>query len=160
MMFVELGCNYVGECMQIWQDSSSNILSSRIATIKTKLPKILEACNSNARGIEQLNAHVELFMIKLLAQSNAGLLGASLTSQGSIAGTIELATHTVEVQTTAKCIELGEGHGIECPIEMQPSIKPIRLLKGMPLKTRAKLNMGILAILQRCTFELSFTDEN
>ncbi len=67
MMFVELGCNYVGECMQIWQDSSSTILSSRIATIETKLPEILEACNSNARGIEQLNAHVELFMTKLLA---------------------------------------------------------------------------------------------
>jgi len=67
MMFVELGCNYVGECMQIWQDSSSTIFSSRIATIETKLPEILEACNSNARGIEQLNAHVELFMTKLLA---------------------------------------------------------------------------------------------
>ena len=97
MMFVELGCNYVRECMQIWQDSSSTILSSRIATIETKLPEILEACNSNARGIEQLNAHVELFMTKLLAQSNAGVLGASLTSQGGIAGTTELATHTVEV---------------------------------------------------------------
>jgi len=67
MMFVELGCNYVRECMQIWQDSSSTILSSQIAAIETKLPKILEACNSNVQGIEQLNAHVELFMTKLLA---------------------------------------------------------------------------------------------
>jgi hypothetical protein len=67
MMFVELGCNYVQECMQIWQDSSSTIISSRIAAIETKLPEILEACNSNAWGIEQLNAHVELFMTKLLA---------------------------------------------------------------------------------------------
>jgi hypothetical protein len=68
MMFVELGCNYVQECMQIWQDSSSTILSSQIAAIETKLPEIVEACNSNARGIEQLNVHVELFMTKLLAQ--------------------------------------------------------------------------------------------
>jgi hypothetical protein len=41
--------------------------SSRIATIERKLSEILEACNSNARGIEQLNAHVELFMTKLSA---------------------------------------------------------------------------------------------
>jgi hypothetical protein len=94
MMFVELGCNYVGECMQIWQDSNSTILSSRIVAIETKLPEILEACISNAQGIEQLNAHVELFMTKKLAQSNAGVLGASLTSQGGITRTIELATHT------------------------------------------------------------------
>jgi hypothetical protein len=67
MMFVELGCNYVGECMQIWQDSNSTILSSQITVIETKLPEILKAYNSNARGIEQLNAHVELFMTKLLA---------------------------------------------------------------------------------------------
>jgi len=67
MMFVELDCNYVGGCMQIWQDSSSTIISQRIVAIETKLPEILEACNSNARGIEQLNAHVELFMTKLLA---------------------------------------------------------------------------------------------
>jgi hypothetical protein len=52
--------------MQIWQDSSSTILSSRIVAIETKLLEILEACNSNARGIEQLNVHVELFMKKLL----------------------------------------------------------------------------------------------
>jgi hypothetical protein len=97
MMFVELGCNYVGECVQIWQDSSSTILSSRIAAIETKLLEILETCNSNARGIEQLNVHVELFMNFFLAQSNARVLGASLTSQGGIAGTTELATHTVEV---------------------------------------------------------------
>jgi hypothetical protein len=62
-------------------------------------------------------------MTKLLAQSNAGVLGVSLTSQGNIAGTTELATHTVDVQTARKCTELREGHGIECPIEMQPSIK-------------------------------------
>jgi hypothetical protein len=55
-------------------------------------------------------------MTKLLAQSNAGMLGASLTSQGGIAGTTELATDTVDVQTTTKCTELGEGHGIECPV--------------------------------------------
>jgi hypothetical protein len=97
MMFVELGCNYVGECVQIWQDSSSTILSSRIAAIETKLLEILETCNSNARGIEQLNVHVELFMNFFLAQSNARVLGASLTSQGGIAGTTELATHTVEM---------------------------------------------------------------
>jgi len=30
----------------------------------------------------------------------------------------------------------------------------------MPLKTRVELNMGILAILQRCTSELSSIDEN
>jgi hypothetical protein len=142
MMFVELGCNYVGECMQIWQDSSSTILSSRIATIETKLPEILEACNSNARGIEQLNVHVELFMTKLLAQSNAGVLGASLTSQGGIAGTTELATHTVDVQTATKCIELGEGHGIECPIEMQPSIKPIGLLEGHAIEDKGRTRHG------------------
>ncbi len=59
---------------------------------------------------------MELFMTKLLAQSNAGMLGASLTSQGGIAGTTELATDTVDVQTTTKCTELGEGHGIECPV--------------------------------------------
>jgi hypothetical protein len=52
----------------IWQDSSSTIFSQRIVAIETKLPEILEACNSNARGIEQLNDHVELFMKKLLAQ--------------------------------------------------------------------------------------------
>jgi hypothetical protein len=62
MMFVELGCNYVRECIQIWQDSSSTILSSRIVAIETKLPEILKACNLNVRGIEQLNARVELFM--------------------------------------------------------------------------------------------------
>jgi hypothetical protein len=53
--------------MQIWQDSNSTIISSQITAIETKLPEILEACNSNARGIEQLNAHVDLFMTKLLA---------------------------------------------------------------------------------------------
>jgi hypothetical protein len=103
MMFVELGCNYVRERMQIWQDSNSTIFSSRIATIETKLLEILEACNSNAQGIEQLNAHVELFMTKLLAQSNVGMLGSSLTSQRGMVGTTELATHIVEVQTTTKC---------------------------------------------------------
>jgi hypothetical protein len=36
-------------------------------------------------------------MTKNLAQSNAGVLGASLTSQGGITRTIELATHTTEV---------------------------------------------------------------
>jgi hypothetical protein len=30
----------------------------RIAAIETKLLEILEACKSNAHGIEQLNAHV------------------------------------------------------------------------------------------------------
>jgi hypothetical protein len=60
MMFAKLGCNYVGECMQIWQDSNSTILSSRIVAIETKLSKILEACNSNARGIEQLSVHLKL----------------------------------------------------------------------------------------------------
>jgi len=36
-------------------------------------------------------------MTKLLAQSNARVLGASLTSQGGIVGITKLATHTVEV---------------------------------------------------------------
>jgi hypothetical protein len=53
MMFVKLSCNYVGECMQIWQDSNSTILFSWIVTIETKSLEILEACNSNVRGIEQ-----------------------------------------------------------------------------------------------------------
>jgi hypothetical protein len=128
--------------MQIWQDSNSTILSSQIAAIETKLSKILEACNSNARGIEQLNVHVELFMTKILAQSDARVLGASLTSQGSITGTTELATHTVEVQTTTKCTKLGEGHGIECPIEMQPSIKPTRLLEGHPIENKGRTRHG------------------
>jgi hypothetical protein len=77
-------------------------------------------------------------MTKLLAQSNVGVLGASLTSQGGIARTTELATHTVEVQTSTKCIELGEGHGIECPIEMQPSIKFTRLLEGHAIEDKGK----------------------
>jgi hypothetical protein len=59
-----------------------------------------------------------------------------LTNQGGIVGTTELATHTIEVQTTTKCIELGEGHGIECPIEMQPSIKPTRLLEGHAIENK------------------------
>jgi hypothetical protein len=88
------------------------------------------------------------------------VLGASFTSQGGIAGTTELATHTIEVQTTTKCTKLGEGHGIECPIEMQPSIKPTRLLEGHAIENKVELDMGILAILQRCTSELSFIDEN
>jgi hypothetical protein len=142
MMFVELGCNYVEECMQIWLDSSSTILSSQIATIEIKLLEILEACNSNARGIEQLNVHVELFMAKLLAQSNAGVLGLSLTSQGGIVRTTELATNTVEVQTTTKCTKLGEGHGMECPIEMQPSIKPTRLLERHAIEDKGKTRHG------------------
>jgi hypothetical protein len=66
------------------------------------------------------------------------VLGASLTSQGGIAGTTELATHIVEVQTSTKCTELGEGHGIECPIEMQPSIKPTRLLEGHAIEDKGK----------------------
>jgi len=142
MMFVELGCNYVGECMQIWQDSSSTIFSSRITAIETKLLEILEACNSNAQGIEQLNAHVELFMTKILAQSNVGMLGASLTSQRGMARTTKLATHTVEVQTTTKCTKLGDGHGIECPIEMQASIKPTRLLKGHAIENKGRTKHG------------------
>ncbi len=88
------------------------------------------------------------------------MLGASLTSQRGMARTIELATHTVEVQTTTKCTKLRDGHGIECPVEMQASIKPTRLLKGHALKTRVELDMGILAILQKCTSKLSFTNEN
>jgi hypothetical protein len=142
MMFVELGCNYLGECMQIWQDSNSTILSSRNATIETKLPEILEACNSNAWGIEQLNVHVELFMTKLLAQSNAGVLGASLTSQRGIARTTELATHIVDVQTATKCTKLGEGHGIECPIEMQPSINLTGLLEGHAIEDKGRTRHG------------------
>jgi hypothetical protein len=141
-MFVELGCNYVWECMQIWQDFSSTILSSRILAIETKLSEILEACNSNVRGIEQLNVHVELFMTKLLAKSNAKVLGASLTSQGSITGITELATHTIAVETTTKCTELGEGHGIKCLIEMQPSIKPIRLLEGHAIENKGRPRHG------------------
>jgi hypothetical protein len=81
-------------------------------------------------------------MTKILAQSNARMLGASLTSQGGIAGTTKLATHTIEVQTTTKCIELGEGHGIECPIEMQPSIKPTRLLEGHPIENKGRIRHG------------------
>jgi hypothetical protein len=77
-------------------------------------------------------------MTKLLAQSNAGVLGVSLTSQGGIAGTTELATHTVEVQIATKCTKLGEGHDIECPIEMQPSIKPIRLLERHAIEDKGK----------------------
>ncbi len=77
-----------------------------------------------------------------MAQSNTGVLGASLTSQGGIAGTTELATHIVEVQTTTKCTELGEGHGIECPIEMQPSIKPTRLLEGHPIENKGRTRHG------------------
>jgi len=81
-------------------------------------------------------------MTKLLAQSNARVLGASLTSQGGNAGTTELATHTVEMQTTTKCTDLGEGHGIECPIEMQPSIKPTRLLEGHAIENKGKTRHG------------------
>jgi hypothetical protein len=78
-------------------------------------------------------------MTKLLMKSNARVLGASLTSQGGIAGPIELATHTVEVQTTTNCTELGEGHGIECPIKMQPSIKPTRLLEGHAIEDKGRI---------------------
>jgi hypothetical protein len=70
------------------------------------------------------------------------VLGASLTSQGGIARTTELATHTVEVQTTTKCTELGKGHGIECLIEMQPSIKPTRLLEGHPIENKGRTRHG------------------
>jgi hypothetical protein len=114
----------------------------KITAIETKLSKILEACNSNARGIEQLNAHVELFMTKLLAQSNARVLGASLTSLGGIARITELATHTVEVQTTTKCTKLGEGHGTECPIEIGPSTKPTRLLEGHAIEDKGRTRHG------------------
>ncbi len=79
-------------------------------------------------------------MTKLLAQSNAGVLGASLTSQGGNAGTTELATHTVEMQTTTKCTDLGEG--IECPIEMQPSMKSTRLLERHPIENKGKTRHG------------------
>jgi hypothetical protein len=79
-------------------------------------------------------------MTKLLAQSNVGVLGASLTNQGSNAGTTELATHAVEMQTTTKCTDLGKG--IECPIEMQPSIKPTRLLEGHPIESKGKTRHG------------------
>jgi hypothetical protein len=142
MMFVELSRNYVGECRQIWQDYGTTILSSQIAAIETKLPKILEACNSNARGIEQLDVRVELFMTKLLAQSNAGVLSASLTSQRGIVRTIKLATHTVKVQTTTKCTKIAEGHGIDCPIKIQPSIKPTRLLEGHAIEDKGKTRHG------------------
>jgi hypothetical protein len=50
------------------------VFSSRVAAIKIKLPKILEACTSNAQGIKQLNAHVEFFMAKFLAHANARML--------------------------------------------------------------------------------------
>jgi hypothetical protein len=70
------------------------------------------------------------------------VLGASLTSQGNIAGTTELATHTVDVQTARKCTELGEGHGIECPIEMQPSIKPTGLLEGHAIEDKGRTRHG------------------
>jgi hypothetical protein len=43
---------------------------------------------------------------------------------------------------------------------MQPSIKPTRLLERHAIENKVELDMGILAILQRCTSELSFTDEN
>jgi hypothetical protein len=81
-------------------------------------------------------------MTKLLAQSNAGVLDASLTSQGGIARTIELATRTVDVQTAIKCTELGEGHGIKCPIKMQPSIKPTRLLEGHAIEDKGRTRHG------------------
>jgi hydroxymethylpyrimidine/phosphomethylpyrimidine kinase len=90
--------------------------------------KILKACNLNDQGIEQLNAYAVLFMTKLLAQSNARVLGVGLTNPRGIARTTKLATHPIKVQTTTKCTMLGEGHGIECLLEMQPSIKRTRHL--------------------------------
>jgi hypothetical protein len=70
------------------------------------------------------------------------VLGASLTSQRGIARIIKLASHIVEVQITTKCIELGEGHGIECPIKMKPSIKPTRLLEGHAIEDEGGTRHG------------------
>ncbi len=80
------------------------------------------------------------------------MLGASSTCQGGIAGTIELATHTVDVQTATKCTKLGEGHGIECPIEMQPSIKPTRLLEGHAIEDKGRTRHGGIALLHIVPF--------
>jgi hypothetical protein len=80
-------------------------------------------------------------MTKLMAHSNAGMLGASLTNQGGIAGTIELATHSRRADNT-KCTELGEGHGIECLIEIQPSIKPTKLLEGHAIEDKGRTRHG------------------
>jgi hypothetical protein len=70
------------------------------------------------------------------------MLGAGLTSLKGIARTIKFATHLVEVQTTTKCIKLEEGHGTECPIEMQLSIKPIRLLEGHAIQDKGRTRHG------------------
>ncbi len=70
------------------------------------------------------------------------MLGTGLTSQGHIIGTTKLATHTIEVQTTIKCTKLREGHGIECPIEMQPSIKPTKLLERCAIEDKGRTRHG------------------